>query len=81
MRVPMVHQRFSTYLIAGFVIMIIACTISAGGPAYWITRNQLERQTWANVENARQATVSLMQAEQNQLNDLVTIFAERPTLR
>lgn len=77
----MARQRFSTYLIAGFVILIIACTISAGVPAYWLTRNQLERQTWANVENARQATASLFQAEQNQLNDLVTIFAERPTLR
>lgn len=81
MRVPIARQRFSTYLIAGFVILIIACTISAGVPAYWLTRNQLERQTWANVENARQATASLFQAEQNQLNDLVTIFAERPTLR
>lgn len=77
----MAHRRFSTYLIAGFVILIIACTISAGVPAYWIMRNQLERQTWANVENARQATASLLQAEQNQLNDLITIFAERPTLR
>lgn len=81
MRVPMAHQRFSTYLIAGFVTLIVVCTISAGVPAYWLTRNQLERQTWANVENARQATASLFQAEQNQLNDLVTIFAERPTLR
>lgn len=77
----MAHRRFSTYLIAGFVTLIIACTISAGVPAYWLMRNQLERQTWANVENTRQATASLFQAEQSRLSDLVTIFAERPTLR
>jgi len=33
------------------------------------------------VENARQATQSLLAAEQTRLNDLATIFAERPTLR
>ncbi|MBX3014063.1 MAG: PAS domain S-box protein [Caldilineaceae bacterium] len=77
----MQRQHFSTYLIAGFVILILASTISAGVPAYWITRNQLERQAWGNVENARQATASLLVAEQNRLRDLATIFAERPTLR
>ena len=77
----MPRQHFSTNLIIGFVVLIFASTLSAGVPAYWITRNQLERQAWANVENARQATQSLLTAEQTRLDDLATIFAERPTLR
>jgi PAS domain S-box-containing protein len=75
------RQRFSTYLITGCVILIFASTISAGAPAYWITRNQLERQAWYHVANAQQATQSLLLAEQNRLSDLAILFAERPTLR
>lgn len=78
---PLPRQRFSTYLITGCVILIFASTLSAGVPAYWITRNQLERQAWLQVENAQQATQSLLLAEQNRLNDLAMLFAERPTLR
>lgn len=78
---PLPRQRFSTYLITGCVILIFASTISAGAPAYWITRNQLERQAWLQVENAQQATQSLLLAEQNRLSDLASLFAERPTLR
>lgn len=81
MRLPLQRQRFSTYLLTGFVILIFTSTISAGAPAFWLTRNQLERQAWANVENAQQATHSLLAAEQTRLSDLATIFAERPTLR
>ncbi|MEZ4725599.1 MAG: ATP-binding protein [Caldilineaceae bacterium] len=78
---PLPRQRFSTYLITGCVILIFASTLSAGVPAYWITRNQLERQAWSHVENAQQATHSLLVAEQNRLSDLASLFAERPTLR
>lgn len=78
---PLPRQRFSTYLITGCVILIFASTISAGAPAYWITRNQLERQAWLQVGNAQQATQSLLVAEQNRLSDLASLFAERPTLR
>ena len=78
---PLPRQRFSTYLITGCVILIFASTISAGVPAYWITRNQLERQAWSHVANAQQATQSLLLAEQNRLSDLAILFAERPTLR
>lgn len=78
---PLPRQRFSTYLITGCVILIFASTISAGVPAYWITRNQLERQAWSHVANAQQATQSLLLAEQNRLSDLAALFAERPTLR
>jgi signal transduction histidine kinase len=49
-------------------------------PAYWLTRTELERQAWRNVQNAQQATLSLLQAEQARLASLTTLFSERPTL-
>lgn len=81
MSLPLQRQRFSTYLIAGFMILILASTLSAGVPAYWITRNQLEQEAWSSVANAQRATQSLFVAEQERLRNLVTILTERPTLQ
>jgi PAS domain S-box-containing protein len=73
-------HRFSTHLVAGFVILIVISTLSAGAPAYWLTRTQLEQQAWSNLEDGQRATRSLIQAEQSQLTNLATLLAERPTL-
>ncbi|MFN8439423.1 MAG: HAMP domain-containing sensor histidine kinase [Caldilineaceae bacterium] len=73
-------QRFSTYLILGVVILIIASTLSAGAPAYWLTRTQLEAQTWSNLQDAARSVHSLLNAEQERLRNLARLFSERPTL-
>ncbi len=74
-------QRFSTRLVLMLVILIVVTTLWAGAPAYWLTRTQLEQQTWANVQDGQQAVRSLLQAEQERLLNLATLFAERPTLQ
>jgi len=74
-------QRFSTRLVVMLVILILVTTLSAGAPAYWLARTQLEQQTWANVQDGQQAVRSLLQAEQERLLNLATLFAERPTLQ
>jgi PAS domain S-box-containing protein len=68
-------------LVAGFFVLILLTTLSAGVPAYLVIRTQLERQAWANVDNTRQATLSLLDVERQQLADLAEVLAERPTLR
>lgn len=73
-------QRFSTYLILGVVILIIASTLSAGAPAYWLTRTQLEAQTWSNLQDATRSVHSLLNAEEERLQNLARLFSERPTL-
>lgn len=74
-------QRFSTRLLLGFIILILLTTLSAGIPAYWLTRAQMERLAWSQVTNAQQATQSLLQAEQNRLNNQAVLLSERPTLQ
>jgi len=74
-------QRFSTRLVLMLVILILVTTLCAGAPAYWLARTQLEQQTWANVQDGQQAVGSLLQAEQERLLNLATLFAERPTLQ
>lgn len=71
---------FSTYLLLGLVILVLITTLSAGAPAYWLTRTQLEAQLWAQVNTAQQSTLSLLQAEQDRLRSTAFLLAERPTL-
>jgi PAS domain S-box-containing protein len=74
-------RSFSTRLILAFLALILLTTVSAGIPAYWLTRRQLERQAWSQVEGAQRATRALLDAEQERLANLATLFAERPTLQ
>lgn len=68
-------------LLLGFVALIILTTLSAGVPAFWLTRAQLERQAWSQVDNAQNATQSLLEGEQNRVANQLVLFAERPTLQ
>jgi HAMP domain-containing protein len=63
------------------MVLIGLTTLSAGVPAYWLTRNQLERQAWSQVASAQVATQSLLTAEQERLNNHLVLFSERPTLQ
>lgn len=74
-------QSFSMRLWLGFVVLIVLTTLSAGVPAFWQTRTQLERQAWLQVDNAQSATQSLLAAEQNRVTNQLVLFAERPTLQ
>ena len=65
----------------GYVLLVLATTLSAGLPAYWLTSNQLETQTWNQMHDARTTTLALIQAAQVQLEDSLLLFVERPTLR
>ncbi|MCB8976616.1 MAG: PAS domain S-box protein [Ardenticatenaceae bacterium] len=74
-------NSFSVRLLFGFMILIALTTLSAGVPAYWLTRSQLERQAWSQVTSAQAATQSLLAAEQERLANQLGLFSERPTLQ
>ncbi len=71
---------FSMRILLGLVVLIVLTTLSAGVPAFWLSRSQLERQAWSQVNNAQKATQSLLEAEQNRLKNQLVLFSERPTL-
>lgn len=73
--------RFSTRLLLGVLSLVLLTTLSAGIPAYWITRSQLEAQAWNQVQAGQQATLSLLWAEQSRLENLANLLGERPTLQ
>ena len=76
-----IPQSFSTRLLLGLFVLILLTTLSAGIPAYWLTRTQLEQQAWSQVDGAQRATRSLLLAEVDRLSNLTTLFSERPTLQ
>lgn len=74
-------RTFAGRLILSTVVLIVMTTLSAGLPAYWLTRSELKRQAWSHVASARQATASLLAAEGAQVESVVTLLSERPTLQ
>lgn len=74
-------SSFSVRLILAFFVLILLTTVSAGIPAYLLTRSALRDQAWSQVEGGRRATESLLSAEEERLASLVTLFSERPTLQ
>lgn len=81
MKSPFGLHSYPARLVLGAFVLILLTTLSAGVPAYWLTRSESDRQAWSHVISAQQATRSLLHAEQDRLDSLVTLFAERPTLR
>jgi PAS domain S-box-containing protein len=71
----------SPRLVLGVVLLIIITTLSAGVPAYLVTRSQLEAQAWQQVDATSRATESLYLAEQINSFDLTTLLSERPTFK
>ncbi|MFN8458918.1 MAG: HAMP domain-containing protein [Anaerolineae bacterium] len=68
-------------LLLSFVLMILLTAAAIGLPALWLVRDQLNRQAWAQVDQASQAVLALYTARQNEMQNLATLTAERPTLR
>src|SRR5688572_11973709 len=75
------RENFSTRLMLGFVLLVLATILSAGLPAYWLTSRQLETQSWNRTRGAAMTTLSLIDAAQVQLEDSLLLFVERPTLQ
>jgi signal transduction histidine kinase len=81
MVLPYPFRSFPARLVVGIVVLTVVTTLSAGAPAYWLTRNGLERQAWLHVNDAQQATQSLLQSKQERLTSVATLLSERPTLQ
>lgn len=58
-RQPLIDwQSFSVRLVAGLAALVLITTLSAGVPALWIARSQLERQAGEHLLAVQRATAS-----------------------
>jgi two-component system phosphate regulon sensor histidine kinase PhoR len=74
-------HSLSARLILTFGAIVLATTVLAGAPAYWIVRTQLQQQAWERVADGGRITATLFQAEQDRLDNLAVLTSQRPTLR
>jgi PAS domain S-box-containing protein len=73
-------HTYPTQLAMGLCLLIILTTLSAGLPAYWLSHQQLNEQVATHLRDAQQATLSLLQNEEQRLANIALLFAQRPTL-
>jgi PAS domain S-box-containing protein len=71
----------SAQLILSFIGLVLLTAIAVGVPAVWLIGDQLDRQAWTQVNRGNLVSQSLYAARQNELTDLATLTAQRPTLR
>ena len=67
-------------LVFSFMALILLTTIAVGLPAILLIRNQVERQTWARVNQGSHATEALYSAWQRRISDFALLTSQRPTL-
>ena len=75
------RTSLATRLVIVVVVLIFLTTLSAGVPAFLLTRSQLEQQAWQRVDATARGTESLYDAAERRVVDLAALLAERPTLR
>ncbi len=70
----------SAQLILSFVGLVLLTAVAAGVPAVWLIGDQLDRQARTQVDRGNLVSQVLYAARQNELTDLATLAAQRPTL-
>lgn len=74
-------SRLSAWLVISLVLFIIVATAAAGMPAIMIVQSQLDQHAWRLVAQGRDFTQALYSAQQNDLENLAILIAQRPTLQ
>ena len=74
-------KSLSVQLVISLVGLALLTALMVGLPAIWLIRNQLESQAWAQVHQGVQATTALYAAREQDLDNLATLTAQRPSLR
>jgi PAS domain S-box-containing protein len=77
----LVRAGLSTRVVAGLVAVIFLTAAATALPAYGLIHSELERQAWSRVEQGATSSIALLKAEQDQLDQLAMLGAQRPTLR
>lgn len=67
-------------MIIAFIAIVILTSATVGVPAIWLLQNQLDRQAWSQVEQGQRVTLSLYTSRYNEILNLASLTAQRPTL-
>lgn len=68
-------------MIIAFIAIVILASVTVGVPAIWLLQNQIDRQAWSQVQQGQRVTTSLYTSYYNEILNLATLTAQRPTLQ
>ena len=74
-------RKLSVRLIASFVTVMVVTLLAVGVPLFWLIRGELEQQAEARLTQGANSTQAIYAARLQQVQALVDLAAERPTLR
>lgn len=74
-------RSLSVQMVVSITVLVILTAAAVGLPAIFLIRSQIENQAWTQVNQGVQASRALYRAAQNNIDDLATLTAQRPTLK
>ncbi|NIM94414.1 MAG: PAS domain S-box protein [Anaerolineales bacterium] len=74
-------RSLNLQLVIAFIGFTLMTAIAVGLPALLLLGNQLESQAWTQLEQGASASQALYAARENELLNLATLTAQRPTIR
>jgi PAS domain S-box-containing protein len=75
------QQSLSVQVVILLAGLILVTALAVGLPALWVIRDQLERQSWALVEQGSQTSQAILAKRRSDLQNLAILTAQRPTLQ
>ena len=73
--------RFQFQIMLTLIAVVVIIATAVGFPAVWVIRSQLNQQAWTQIYQGEKTTQALYQAQQNQINNLALLTAQRPTIQ
>lgn len=68
-------------MVMAFIAVVFLASIAIGIPAIWLLQNQLDHQARTQIDGGRRVTMALYEFQYNEILDLATIAAQRPTMQ
>ena len=73
--------QFQFQIMLTLIAVVVIIATAVGFPAVWVIRSQLNQQAWTQIYQGEKTTQALYQAQQNQINNLALLTAQRPTIQ
>lgn len=73
-------NRLPVQLVFSFLAVVLLTSALVGVPGIWLLQEQLDRQIWAQTDQARHSAFSLFEKKNLELENTAILIAQRPTL-
>ncbi|MFN2145168.1 MAG: ATP-binding protein [Anaerolineales bacterium] len=68
-------------MVVAFIAVVFLASVAIGVPSIWLLQSQLDHQARIQIDQGQRVTIALYDFQYNEILDLATITAQRPTLQ